>query len=83
MVLAGRAATRCQRQRAPARVWLGIQDEALACYDEAGRPLGDYRAPAAAEQARAGAEARATLEARLRAAAELRRRRGEPAGHRD
>lgn len=33
---------------APARTWLGIQDDEIVCYDEAGRPLGNYRELAAA-----------------------------------
>lgn len=58
-----------------ARLWLGVADGELVCYDEANRPLGDYTALAtalAAEQA-----ARAGLETRLRELeAELRQRSG-------
>ncbi len=32
----------------PVRVWLGVADNEIVCYNEAGRPLGDYRALAAA-----------------------------------
>ncbi len=56
------------------RLWLGVVEGELVCYDEAGRALGDYTAVTvalAAEQA-----ARAGLEARVRELeAELRRRR--------
>jgi hypothetical protein len=74
----------------PVGVWLGIQDNHVQCYDEAGRPIGDYttidtaRAEAEARvrgeaEARAKAEARAiAAEARLRELeAEIRRLRGE------
>ena len=75
---------------APARLWLGVEANEIVCYDEGGRPLGDYRALAAAlaaeTQARAEAErqveaerqGRLAAEARLHALeAELRRLRGE------
>jgi Uma2 family endonuclease len=74
----------------PVHVWLGVEEDELVCYDEADRPLGDYRALATAlaaeTRARAEAErqveaerrARAETEARLSALeAELRRLRGE------
>src|SRR5262249_25011621 len=32
----------------PARTWLGIQDNEIVCYSEAGQPLGDYQALATA-----------------------------------
>ena len=75
---------------APAQLWLGVAENEIVCYDEAGRPLGDYQALSAAlaeeAQARATAErevaagrqALAAAEARLRELeAELRRLRGE------
>lgn len=63
---------------APARTWLGIADNELVCYDEAGRPLGDYRAVAAAL---ATAEQRAeAAEARLRELEAELGRRERPAG---
>jgi hypothetical protein len=59
---------------APVRVWLGIADQELVCYDETGTPLGDYRALAAALAAeahsRADAEQRAAAEVQARTAAE-------------
>ncbi len=67
----------------PARTWLGVADDEIVCYDEAGQPLGDYRALATAlageRQARTEAERRATAaEVRLRELeAEVRRLRGE------
>jgi colicin import membrane protein len=74
----------------PVRVWLGVADGAPVCYDEAGRPLGDYTAVTAAlesaqervadAEARAAEEAAARTEAEARlqeALAELRRLRGE------
>jgi Uma2 family endonuclease len=70
----------------PVRLWLGIQNDEIVCYDEGGQPLGDYRALsealAAETQARREAERRAEAsEARLRELeAELRRLRGEQAG---
>ncbi len=63
------------------RLWLGVVEGEVVCYDEAGRALGDYTAVTAAlaaEQAALAAEqaARAGLEARVRELeAELRRRR--------
>lgn len=61
---------------APVRAWLGVEENEIVCYDEAGRPLGDYRTLAAtvamAEQAQA-AEAAARAEAeRARTEAERR-----------
>lgn len=67
----------------PVRLWLGIADNEIVCYDEADRPLGDYNALAAAltaeAESRRAAERRATeAEERLRELeAELRRLRGE------
>jgi len=64
---------------APVRIWLGVEQHELICYDERDQPLGDYRALAAAlaveTQARAEAEQRAEMaEARIRALeAELQR----------
>src|SRR4051794_12609971 len=65
---------------APVRVWLGIADNEIVCYNEAGQPLGDYRARTAtlnteiAARATEEAEARAATEAQLRVLeAELRR----------
>ena len=64
---------------APVRLWLGVEGDEIVCYDEDGRPQGDYRALAAAvraaESARAEAE-RARAEAE-RAQAEAERARGE------
>nr|NTU83638.1 hypothetical protein [Chloroflexales bacterium] len=62
----------------PLRLYLGVSEGELVCYDEAGVALGDYTA---VDAARAAAEARAVeVEARLRAAeAELARLRGERA----
>jgi Uma2 family endonuclease len=61
---------------APVRVWLGIVDGEIVCYDEAGQPLGDYRALAEAleleTRARAEAERRAAAEAQTRTEAERR-----------
>jgi Uma2 family endonuclease len=68
---------------APARTWLAVEQGELVCYDEAERPLGDYRALAEAlaseRDAREQAEQRAlTAEERVRALeAELRRLRGQ------
>lgn len=68
---------------APAKLWLGVEQNELVCYNEAGEPLGDYQdlATALAEEsaARTAAEQRAdTAEAKLRELeAELRRLRGE------
>jgi colicin import membrane protein len=74
----------------PVGVWLGIRDDHLQCFDEAGQPIGDYISVDAARaeaETRAAAEAKArteaetranTAEARLRELeAELRRLRGE------
>ena len=59
---------------APVRTWLGLEENEIVCYDEAGRPLGDYRALAAAlaeeARARAAAEQEAAAERRARIAAE-------------
>jgi Uma2 family endonuclease len=59
---------------APARLWLGVEEGEIVCYDEADRPLGDYvaltTAHAAAEERAAVAERRAADEARARVAAE-------------
>jgi Uma2 family endonuclease len=60
----------------PVRVWLGVQQNVIVCYDEAGQPLGDYIGLAAAleaeAQARVQAEARAAAEAQARVQAEAR-----------
>jgi Uma2 family endonuclease len=60
----------------PVRLWLGIQDDEIVCYDEDGRPLGDYRALsealAAETQARREAEQQAAAEGRARVEAERR-----------
>jgi Uma2 family endonuclease len=67
----------------PLNIWLGLLDQQVVCYDEAGNPLGDYldlQAALAAEmEARAAeAEARAAAEQRIQELeAELRRLRGE------
>ncbi len=74
----------------PVRCWLGIQENEIVCYDEAGQPLGDYPALAmalaaeqearnVAERAQAEAERRAeAAEVRLRELeAEVRRLRGD------
>jgi hypothetical protein len=61
---------------APVRVWLGVRDGEIICYDESGRPLGDHLALARAlqeeEQARREAEARAVAEEQARREAEAR-----------
>ncbi|MDW8232749.1 MAG: Uma2 family endonuclease, partial [Roseiflexaceae bacterium] len=61
---------------APVRVWLGVRDGDIICYDEAGNPLGDHLALVQAlrdeERARRDAEARAADEERARRAAEAR-----------
>lgn len=61
---------------APVRVWLGVRDGDIICYDEAGNPLGDHLALAQAlqeeERARRAAEARAAEEERARRDAEAR-----------
>lgn len=58
------------------RLWLGLRDNEVYCYDEAGRQLGDYTAILAAfteAEARATtAELRAQAETRARAEAEAR-----------
>jgi Uma2 family endonuclease len=58
----------------PLRLWLGLQDNEVMCYDEAGQPLANYkevvRLAAKAEQRAAKAEARATAEAQARQQAE-------------
>jgi Uma2 family endonuclease len=67
----------------PVRVWLGIRENELFCYDEAGAEIGDYahltNALATEAAARIEAESRAqAAETRLRELeAELRRLRGE------
>jgi Uma2 family endonuclease len=64
-----------------AHIWLGIDENEIVCYDEAGQPLGDYialanslrdaeRRATEAEQRAADAERRATEEAEARATAE-------------
>jgi Uma2 family endonuclease len=53
----------------PAGVWLGLNDNRIACYDAHGQLIGDYQALA---EARAVAEARAKAEGEARAAAEAR-----------
>ncbi len=66
----------------PVRLWLGVEDGEIVCYDEADRPLGDYTALAtelAAERAALATEraARLMAEARVRELEEeLRRLRG-------
>jgi Uma2 family endonuclease len=55
----------------PVGLWLGLQDNQVMCYDEAGSPIDDYIGMA---QARAEAEARANTEAQARAEAEARMR---------
>lgn len=54
---------------APVRLWLGIRDNELFCYDEHGVQFGNY---VEVNAARVVAEARAEEEARARAAAEVR-----------
>lgn len=67
----------------PAHVWLGVRENEVFCYDEAGEQIGDYAGITAAltaeAQARARAETRAAAaEARLREQeAELQRLRGK------
>jgi Uma2 family endonuclease len=60
----------------PVRLWLGIEANEIVCYDEAGQPLGEYKALAAALaaeiEARAEAERRAAVEADARQDAERR-----------
>lgn len=59
---------------APVRTWLGVEGGEIVCYDEDGRPLGDYRALAealAAEAAARGvAERQVATERQARSAAE-------------
>src|SRR5262249_3371502 len=63
---------------APVRIWLGIENGTVVCYNEAGTPLGNYRALslalAEAVSAREAAGHRAEAEARAREAAEARLR---------
>jgi Uma2 family endonuclease len=67
----------------PVRLWLGVRENELFCYDEAGKQIGDYAdvtaALASEATARAEAESRAqAAEARLHELeAELRRLRGD------
>lgn len=74
----------------PVRLWIGLHNHHIECYDEAGNPIGDYvqvkaalteaeaRAAEAEKRAAAEAEARAAAETRLRELEqELRRLRGE------
>jgi Uma2 family endonuclease len=67
----------------PVKLWLGVADEAIVCYDEAGRPFADYPVVvaerdaattrlAAEAQARVEAEARVVAEAQVRMEAEAR-----------
>lgn len=69
----------------PVRLWLGLEENELVCYNEAGQPLSDYASlatalTAAESRAQAEAQARAQAEARLRELeAELRQLRGEAA----
>jgi colicin import membrane protein len=66
----------------PARLWLGVHEGEVVCYDEADRPLSDYSAltqelSAAEQRVMAADERAAAAEARLRALEEeLRRLRG-------
>ncbi len=61
---------------APVRVWLGVHDGEIICYDDSGRPLGDHlalvRALQAEEQARREAEAHAVAEEQAQREAEAR-----------
>jgi Uma2 family endonuclease len=61
---------------APVRLWLGVEEDELVCYDEADRPLGDYRALAAAlaAETRGRAEAERQVEDARRARVEAERR---------
>jgi Uma2 family endonuclease len=71
---------------APTRTWPGVEQNEIVCYDEAGTPLGDYRALAQAfaveTQARVEAERRAaTAEACIRELeAEVQRLRAQDEG---
>jgi Uma2 family endonuclease len=60
----------------PAGIWMGVRDNQVECYDQAGDLIGDYvdvdAARASEAQARAEAEARAAAEAQARAEAEAR-----------
>jgi colicin import membrane protein len=60
----------------PLRAWLGIADNEIVCYDEAGNPLGDYAAVSASLRAetaaRLAAEEQVAREAAARADAEQR-----------
>lgn len=60
----------------PVGLWLGLEDDRVVCYDEAGNPIGDYTGVVAAltaeAQARALAETRAIVEAQASARAEAR-----------
>lgn len=59
---------------APARIWLGLHDGEIACFDAAGQPLGDYETLAAAlaaeRQALATERQALAIERRARAEAE-------------
>jgi colicin import membrane protein len=59
-----------------ASIWLGIEENEVVCYDEAGQPLGDYvtlaNALREAEHRADEAEQRASVEAAARVAAERR-----------
>ena len=61
---------------APVRLWLGVEENEIVCFDEGGKPLGNYRALAGAvravERARAEAERRVQAEAAARVEAEAR-----------
>ncbi|MCC6628695.1 MAG: hypothetical protein IT340_14995 [Chloroflexi bacterium] len=60
----------------PVQVWLGIVDEEVVCFDEAGTPIGDFTAQVTARQTAedqvSAARAQADAEARARAEAEAR-----------
>jgi hypothetical protein len=60
----------------PLKIWLGIEDQVVVCYDESGTPIADYTALKTALDAEAAA--RMAAEARLQELeAELRRLRGD------
>ncbi len=60
----------------PLKVWLGIHEQSIVCYDAAGAPIGDYADLRMALDTEAAA--RATAEQRVKELeAELRRLRGE------
>jgi Uma2 family endonuclease len=67
----------------PVRVWLGIVDDELVCFDEHDQPIGDFTdqlvaRQAAEERARVETQARLDAEERIRALeAELQRLRGQ------